>query len=149
MKETQEQLQRRNDLDNGGKLKFKKLCKKFNLEFEEMLERFADYDFLLFYKGKKFIVEVKDRDAIYANYDSIMFEDEKYQKLIKDIEKEQVNGAYYITFINNLAYIYFIPLIIPYKKCKINANKKTYMSDEKIEKEVFFLPKNDLKIIEI
>lgn len=149
MKETQEQLQRQYDLDLQGKIKFKQLCKKFNLKCEETMDRYADYDFLLFFKDKKYIIEVKNRDSKYADYDSIMFEDEKYQKILKDIEKEQVDGAYYISFIGNLAYIFFVPSIMPYPKHKINANKKTFINDEKKEKEVYFLPKNDLKKIEI
>ena len=79
------------------------------------------------------------------NYDTILFEKDKYDNLIKSIDKEQADGAYYVSFWDDVAYIYLISREMNLKPYRINANKCTAINDDKKEKWVYFINKNDVK----
>lgn len=131
-------------LENKGRDKFRKLCENKHLQFVESTERLEYFDGIVYFKGKKYLIEIKDRSEKF-NYDTILFEKDKYDNLIKSIDKEQADGAYYVSFWDNVAYIYLIPREMNLKPYKINANKCTAINDDKKEKLVYFINKNDVK----
>lgn len=131
-------------MENKGRDKFRKLCESKHLQFVESTERLEYFDGIVYFKGKKYLIEIKDRSEKF-NYDTILFEKDKYDNLIKSIDKEQADGAYYVSFWDNVAYIYMIPKEMKLKPYKINANKCTAINDDKKEKWVYFINKNDVK----
>lgn len=135
-------------MEKSGRDKFKTLCSNLNLNYIESTNPYEYYDGIIYFNGKKYIVELKDRSDKYV-YDTILFEDEKYQNLKKSIKDLNADGAYYISIWNNTLYIYMIPEIMNIKPVKINANKCTAASDYKKEKLVYFIPKADHKVYTI
>ena len=131
-------------LENKGRDKFRKLCESKHLQFVESTERLEYFDGIVYFKGKKYLIEIKDRSEKF-NYDTILFEKDKYDNLIKSIDKEQADGAYYVSFWDDVAYIYLIPREMNLKPYRINANKCTAINDDKKEKWVYFINKNDVK----
>ena len=131
-------------MENKGRDKFRKLCEIKHLQFVESTERLEYFDGIVFFKGKKYLIEIKDRSEK-LNYDTILFEKDKYDNLIKSIDKEQADGAYYVSFWDDVAYIYLIPREMNLKPYRINANKCTAINDDKKEKWVYFINKNDVK----
>ena len=135
-------------LENKGRDKFRKLCKIKQLQFVESTERLEYFDGIVYFKGKKYLIEIKDRSEKF-NFNTILFEKDKYDNLIKSIDKEQADGAYYVSFWDNDAYIYLIPKEMNLNPYKISANKCTAINDDKKEKWVYFINKNDVKIYTI
>jgi len=136
------------NMERVGREKFKTLCKNLKLEFKEATNPYEHYDGVISYYGRKYLVEIKDRSEKY-NYDTILFEDEKYQNLKKAIEQKDADGAYYVSIWNNTIFIYKIPMEMNLKPCKIMGNKCTAINDEKKEKTVYFIPKTQTKIYTI
>ena len=132
-------------LENKGRDKFRKLCESKHLQFVESTERLEYFDGIVFFKGKKYLIEIKDRSEKF-NYDTILFEKDKYDNLIKSIDKEQADGAYYVSFWDDVAYIYFIPNVMNLRPCKIMGNKCTAINGDKKEKIVYFIPKDQTKV---
>lgn len=133
-----------NTLEYIGRNKFKKLCENKNLKFVESTNPIEYFDGIVYFKGKKYLIEIKDRSEKF-NYDTILFEKDKYDNLIQSIKKEQADGAYYVSFFDNVAYIFLLPTEMNLKPYKINANKCTAINDDKKEKWVYFINKNNLK----
>ena len=131
-------------MENKGRDKFRKLCDSKHLKFVESTERLEYFDGIVYFKGKKYLIEIKDRSEK-LNYDTILFEKDKYDNLIKSIDKEQADGAYYVSFWDDVAYVYLIPREMNLKPYRINANKCTAINDDKKEKWVYFINKNDVK----
>lgn len=133
-----------NTLENIGRNKFKRLCENKNLKFVESTNSIEYFDGIVYFKGKKYLIEIKDRSEKF-NYDTILFEKDKYDNLIQSIKNEQADGAYYVSFFDNVAYIFLLPTEMNLKPYKINANKCTAINDDKKEKWVYFINKNDFK----
>lgn len=137
-----------NDMEKSGRDKFRKLCQNLNLEFIEATNQYEHYDGIIFFKGKKYLIEIKDRSNKF-NYDTILFEDEKYQNIKAAIEETNADGAYYVSIWDNTLYLYYIPIEMNLKPFKIMGNKCTAINDEKREKIVYFIPKSETKIYTI
>ena len=135
-------------MEKSGRDKFKILCKNLGLEYVESTNPYEYYDGIIYYKNKKYLVELKDRSNKYI-YDTILFEDEKYRNLKKCISETNSDGAYYISIWNNTIYIYMIPEEMNIKPTKIMGNKCTAAGDLKKEKLVYFIPKSDHKVYTI
>jgi len=138
-------------LDKPGRDKFIELCKRLNIKYIEPSREDLCYDCLIEYKGKQYIVELKNRSSKYKNYDTLFLEKGKYERLLNNIKKLNVNGAYYICWIDNDAYIYnikesFITENLQEKWMNnITADKNT----KKISKLVYILKKSDAKILHL
>ena len=134
-----------NDMEKSGRDKFKKLCSRLGLKFEEATNQYEHYDGIVYLKGKKYLIEIKDRSLKY-NYDTILFEDEKYQNIKNAIKETNANGAYYVSIWFDTLYFYFIPNVMNLRPCKIMGNKCTAINDNKKEKIVYFIPKDQTKV---
>ena len=88
-----------------GREKFIKLCDRLGYEFIETKNRYEVYDGVVFFNGKKYLIEIKDRSEKH-DYDTILFEDEKYQSMKKAIYDTNADGAYYVSICKNKLYFY-------------------------------------------
>jgi len=137
-----------NGMEKSGRDKFKMLCKNLNLEFQETEYQYEHYDGIVYFKDKKYLIEIKDRSNKF-NYNTILFEDDKYQNIKAEIRANKADGAYYVSIWDNTIYIYQIPTEMNLKPFKIMGNKCTAINDEKREKIVYFIPKSETKIYTI
>lgn len=127
-----------------GREKMNILCENLNLAFKENPKQYDCYDGTIEYHGKKYIVELKDRSEKY-NLDSILLEKSKYDNIIECCTTLSADGAYYVSFFSNDAYILKLDDSIDVEPISIKANKHTSISDGKIDKLVYMVPKNKFK----
>ena len=131
-------------LDKPGREKFIQLCKKLNLQYGEPENDKLAYDCYIIYKGKKYIIELKDRDPKCEHYDEYILEKDKYERVIAWKERLGAAGAYYCNWFGNNAYLFNLedPRITenPSKKW---MNAVTAMStSNKIEKQIYLINKS-------
>ena len=139
--------------EKSSRDKFKRLCDNLNLIFEDSQQMFDHYDEILYYKNKKYIVELKDRKLKY-DYPTIMFEKYKYDNLIFKMKELNADGAYYISFFGDDAYIYKLPMPdqmdeqiknIAANKIYGIFDKQNITPEEKRVKQVFLINKSKCK----
>ena len=99
----------------------------------------------IIYKGKKYLVELKDRDPKYEQYDELILEQDKYNRVMKWKEKLGAAGAYYCNWFGNTAYLWNLDKkSITAKPAKKWMNKITAASrEDKIEKDIYYISKSD------
>ena len=134
--------------EKKGRDKFKKLCNNLNLIYIESDNLTEHFDGIVFFKNKKYIIEIKDRSNKF-NYDTILFEQEKYDNLKKAINENEADGAYYISIWNTTIYAYLLPDEIDVQPQEVMCNKCTAINDDKKIKTVYFIPKEKTMIYEI
>ena len=129
-----------------GRAKFRKLIKDNKLMYFVDNPRLKEYyDGVLYYGDKKFLIEIKTRAEKYNQEETLMFEADKYNHLRECATTLSADGAYYVSFFTNDAYIYNVPDNIEYEPINMKANKCTSFSDEKVEKLVYMIPKNKMR----
>ena len=82
-----------NIMEKSGRNKFKRLCENLQIYFVEAENPFEYFDGIVYFKGKKFLIEIKDRDEKF-NYDTILFEKDKYENLKSEIIKNNANNFF-------------------------------------------------------
>lgn len=98
--------QKKKELDTQGRMKMKRLCEQLNLGYAEPTNKKLAYDCYISYRGKIYIVELKDRDPRYEQYDELILEQDKYNR-VKSWEKRlNAAGSFYINFFGDTAYIF-------------------------------------------
>ena len=131
-------------MDKPGREKFMQLCKQLNLQYGEPENEKLAYDCYIIYKGKKYIIELKDRDPKCEQYDEYILEKDKYERVMAWKERLGAAGAYYCNWFGEKAYLFNLedPRITehPAKQWMnaITAKSRT----EKIEKEIFYINKS-------
>lgn len=131
-------------LDKPGREKFIQLCKKLNLQYGEPENEKLAYDCYIIYKGKKYIIELKDRDPKCEQYDEYILEKDKYERVIAWKERLGAAGAYYCNWFGNTAYLFNLenPTITE-KPSKKWMNAVTALStSNKIEKQIYLINKS-------
>lgn len=93
-------------LDKPGRKKFMQLCDELGFEYGEPKRKDLMYDCHFTYKGKKYIVEIKDRSPKVEQYDSYIIEKEQYDAIIAWRDKLDADGCYYVNFFGDKAYIF-------------------------------------------
>lgn len=131
-------------LDKAGRDKFIQLCRKLGLQYGEPENEKLAYDCYIIYKGKKYIIELKDRDPKYEHYDEYILEKDKYERVIKWKERLGAAGAYYCCWFSDTAYLFNLedPRITenPSKKW---MNAVTALStSNKVEKQIYLINKS-------
>lgn len=146
---TQQTINKMKELDKPGRDKFKALCSKLGyIYFEPENEKLA-YDCGFEYKGKKYIVELKDRSPMYECYDELILEKDKAERLIKWKHRLEANRAYYVNFFGDNIYIFNIDEKVLEKPSKtmwmnaVTAESRT----NKVKKEVYLLDKKEARKI--
>ncbi len=131
-------------LDKPGREKFIQLCKQLNIQYVEPENDKLAYDCYIIYKGKKYIIELKDRDTKYEHYDEYILEQDKYERVMAWKERLGAAGAYYCNWFGNKAYLFNLedPRITEHP-AKQWMNAITAKSrNEKVEKEIFYINKS-------
>ena len=138
--------------ENKGRAKFSKLVEQnwdiYDLQFTT--NTYDNIDAYFYYKGKKFAVEIKNRESY---YDSWNVEILKYNIMKEKIEKGEINGGYFAVFYKDKAYLYDFNTI---EKClkeygegTIWAKKTTCGNSDYTQKRVITLPVSKAKIYNI
>ena len=94
-------------------------------------------------KKIKYIIELKDRDPKYEQYDEYILEQDKYERVIAWKERLGAAGAYYCNWFGNKAYLFNLedPRITEHP-AKQWMNAITAKSrNEKVEKKIFYINK--------
>lgn len=135
-------------LDKPGRDKFKLLCSKLNLIYEEPSFDKLAYDCTIKYKGRTYLVELKDRNIKYNVYDTLYLEKYKYDCLKRWKKSLNAAGIFYVNWIGNKAYIFNLDddKIFGTQLSK-PMNKITAMHNNiKVKKDVYVLKKSDAKV---
>lgn len=138
--------------ENKGRAKFEKLVEQnwdiYGLEFTT--NTYDNIDAYFYYKGKKFAVEIKNRESY---YDSWNVEVLKYEKMKEQIENGSIQGGYFSVFYKDKAYLYDFNTI---EKCyadfgvgNMYARKTTMRDSSYTNKKVITLPVSRAKIYNI
>lgn len=146
---TQETIDNIKALDKPGREKFKKLCAKMGYSYFEPDNEKLAYDCGFTWKGKKYIVELKDRSPMYECYDELILEKDKAERLIKWKQRLEAHRAYYVNFFGDNVYIFNIDEKVLEKPSKmmwmnaVTAESRT----NKVKKEVYLLDKKEARKI--
>lgn len=98
------------------------------------------FDCVFFFKGKKYLVEIKVREKLYNDF---VLEKKKYEAVLNKEKEEQADGSFYAVFYGNKLFLYNLHKITA-KTQMMMLNEKTFQSREKkVNKEVFLLPQKD------
>lgn len=138
--------------ENKGRAKFEKLVEQnwdiYDLQFTT--NTYDNVDAYFYYKGKKFAVEIKNRDSY---YDSWNVEILKYSIMKEKIENGEIQGGYFAVFYNDKAYLYdFNTIEECYKEYGVGnmwARKTTCGNSDYTTKKVITLPVSKAKIYNI
>jgi len=141
------------EMDKPGRDKFIELCNELGKDYIYQEPEIIDlaYDSILYYKGKKYIIELKNRNANCKAFATFFLEEEKLNNLRKWKERLHADGIYYVNWIENTAYIFNLcDNSIFQNKTKIRMNEKTWEdATKKILKDVYLLLKNNAKKYEL
>lgn len=132
-----------------GRDKFKSLAKQNprieDLEFTE--DAYNNVDAYFTFNGKKYAVEIKNRNSYYNIWN---IEELKYIKMKELIENNTISGGYFVVFFENTAWIYdFNTIEYCYNKYGISsmmARRTTVVNSNYVEKKVISLPTEIAKI---
>lgn len=131
-------------LDKPGREKFIQLCKKLNLQYGEPENKKLAYDCYIIYKGKKYIIELKDRDPKCEQYDEYILEQDKYERVMAWKERLGAAGAYYCNWFGNTAYLFNLenPTITEHPSNKWMNAVTALSTSNKIEKQIYLINKS-------
>lgn len=129
--------------EDKGREKFKRLCETLNYDYENNSDMTAHYDGTVHYKGRDYLIEIKDRNVKFKEYPTIMFECYKNDAIRNAVSEQGANGAYYVCFYDNEAFIFNVydeevEAITP---VNVTCNRYTAFDGGKVEKPVKLLPK--------
>lgn len=138
-------------LDAPGRDKFKKLCYKLGYEFGEPTNEKLAYDCFFKYKGKVYLVELKDRKPEYEKYDELILEVDKYNRVMNWKERLNAAGCYYVQWFGNTAYIFNLEedYITQHQERKIMNRVTAASTTDKCFKDVYLVNKKNAKKFEL
>jgi len=93
-------------LDKPGRDKFKQLCNKLGYIYSEPANEKLAYDAMISYKGKNYVIEIKNRSLDCEKYDTLFLEQDKYYRVQAWKDRLNADGAYYVNWIGDTAYIF-------------------------------------------
>lgn len=129
--------------EDKGREKFQRLCDSLNYDYENNSNLTAHYDGTVHYHGRDYLIEIKDRNIKFKDYPTVMFEMYKNDALRNAVCETGANGAYYVCFYDNEAFIFNVydkdvEAITP---VNVTCNRYTAFDGGKVEKPVKLLPK--------
>ena len=132
--------------ENFGRHITETLCNKLGWEYENCDELYKPYDCFITIDGKRHIGEIKVRDIKFATKPTLHFEVKKYNNLLVEADKENVDGILYINWLGNECYVFDVTdeLIMNSRMIESFSNRVTAMSrldEDKVYKEMYLLPK--------
>lgn len=145
----QQLIQNIKNLDKPGRDKTKKLIDLLGYTWGEPDNEKLSYDCYFIYKGRQYLVEIKDRKPEYEKYDEFILEQDKYERIMKWKERLGAAGCYYINWFGNRCYIFNLEDdYIKNKPSKQWMNAVTAESTtNKIQKDIYLIDKTKAKTI--
>lgn len=131
------------ELDLPGREKFKLLCEKLGLEYGEPSNEKLAYDCYIIRNGKKYLVELKDRNPKLEERDEYFLEVYKYDCLRAWKKRLHAAGIYYVSWFGSICYWFDLEdERTNSKPQRLYMNKETFRSRKnKIAKDVYLLDK--------
>ena len=131
------------EYEDNGRNKFQRLCDSLGVEWDENEDIHSYYDGTVLWKGKTYLIEIKDRDERYEAYDTILLQNDKYENILGCMENTGADGAYYVCFYGDTAYVtdLTLPEVATISTTTMRCNRHTAFSDWKTDKEVRMIPK--------
>ena len=135
------------ELDTPGREKMKLLCSQLGWEYSEPDSLRLAFDCFITVNNKKYIVEIKNRDVKYEQYDEYILEKDKYDRVMSWKHRLQAAGALYCNFFGNTAYIFNLDNPdITARPAKAYMNDVTARSRSyKVQKDVYYINKSIAK----
>lgn len=138
--------------ENVGRTKFESLTKQNprinGLEFTQ--DSFNNIDAYFNFNGKKYAVEIKNRNSFYNVWNIEVL---KYSKMKEMIENKEVDGGYFVVFFENTCYLYDFNTIQgcydKYGVSNMRARRTTVVESSYVNKRVISLPVEVAKIKKI
>ena len=135
------------ELDTPGREKMKLLCSQLGWEYSEPDSLRLAFDCFVTVAGHKYVVEIKNRDVKYEQYDEYILEKDKYDRVMSWKHRLQAAGALYCNFFGNTAYIFNLDNPdITTRPAKAYMNDVTARSRSyKVQKDVYYINKSIAK----
>lgn len=129
--------------ERRGREKMRRLCEMRNLDYYDNPTITEPYDGTVVYNGKSYLIEIKDRDASYNDYPTVLMESAKKDALLDTMQELEADGAYYVSFYGDTAWVFDVTSseVLSTPSTTIRCNKHTAFGDGKREKEIILLPK--------
>lgn len=128
-----------------GREKFQQGLKKNGIKnYKFTTNQYDPIDCIIWNKGKKILIEIKNRDEKYENYPTHMMELHKY----RDMMKMPADKRYYVCIFGNTFYWYNLNDIDVQPELMYGA-KTTAIDTGKVLKQVLFIPTNKAKITKL
>ena len=139
------------ELDTPGREKMKLLCSQLGWEYSEPDSLRLAFDCFVTIAGHKYVVEIKNRDVKYEQYDEYILEKDKYDRVMSWKHRLQAAGALYCNFFGNTAYIFNLDNPdITTRPAKAYMNDVTARSRSyKVQKDVYYINKSIAKKVTI
>ena len=124
--------------ENKGRALFKSFLDQIRATGQPTKDSYDRVDYYFQIKGKKYVAEIKVRNAFYSDY---LIEKDKLKALEDTKNSEGLDGAFYVCFYGNQMYLFSTKAIkqygIPQKKyCK----RTTMGMNDYILKDVILVP---------
>lgn len=129
--------------EDKGRAKFQRLCETLNYDYENNSNLTAHFDGTVHYHGRNYLIEIKDRNTKFKDYSTVMFECYKNDALRNAVCEQGANGAYYVCFYDNEAFIFNVydEEVEAITAVNVTCNRYTAFNGGKVEKPVKLLPK--------
>ena len=89
--------------EHKGRALFKSFLDQVGATGQPTKDSYDRVDYYFQIKGKKYVAEIKVRNAFYDYY---LIEEDKLQALLQEKEDKGLDGAYYVCFYGNQMYLF-------------------------------------------
>ena len=124
--------------ENKGRALFKSFLDQVGATGQPTEDCYDRVDYYFQIKGKKYVAEIKVRNAFYSDY---LIEKDKLQALEDTKKLEGLDGAFYVCFYGNQMYLFSTSTIKQYGSPQMKHCKRTTMGmNDYILKDVILVP---------
>ena len=124
--------------EHKGRALFKSFLDQVGATGQPTKDSYDRVDYYFQIKGKKYVAEIKVRNAFYSDY---LIEADKLKALEDTKNSEGLNGAFYVCFYGNQMYLFSTKAIKQYGIPQKKYCKRTTMGiDDYILKDVLLVP---------
>ena len=124
--------------EHKGRALFKSFLDQVGATGQPTKDSYDRVDYYFQIKGKKYVAEIKVRNAFYDDY---LIEEDKLQALLQEKEDKGLDGAYYVCFYGNQMYLFSTNAIKQYGRPKRKYCKRTTMGMcDYVLKDVILIP---------
>ena len=124
--------------EHKGRALFKSFLDQVGAAGQPTKDSYDRVDYYFQIKGKKYVAEIKVRNAFYDDY---LIEEDKLQALLQEKEDKGLDGAYYVCFYGNQMYLFSTNAIKQYGRPQRKYCKRTTMGMcDYVLKDVILIP---------